>query len=96
MFSYRLERPFKNCPKKPKLFLMALKYPELKYIHGLDWLVCRGTAGKNIYFCRFATLHWLLAVNVSKHQGCQIPNLGNFWRALEWKMLLYFMVIRNI
>jgi hypothetical protein len=24
------------------------------------------------------------------------PNLGKFWRALEWKMLLYFMTIWNI
>jgi hypothetical protein len=23
----------------------------------------------------------------------KIPILGKFWRALEWKMLLYFMVI---
>jgi hypothetical protein len=37
------------------------------------------------------------------HQGCQMvcfqtknPNLGKFWRALEWKMLVYFMLIRNI
>jgi hypothetical protein len=36
-------------------------------------------------------------------QGCQMvcfqtknTNLGNFWRALEWKMLVYFMVIWNI
>jgi hypothetical protein len=36
-------------------------------------------------------------------QGCQMvhsqtknPNLGKFWRALEWKMLVYFMVICNI
>jgi hypothetical protein len=36
-------------------------------------------------------------------QGCQMvcfqtknPNLGNFWRALEWKMLIYFLVICNI
>jgi hypothetical protein len=36
-------------------------------------------------------------------QGCQMvcfqtknPNLGKFWMALEWKMLLYFMVIWNI
>jgi hypothetical protein len=33
-------------------------------------------------------------------QGCQMvyfqtknPNLGTFWRALEWKMLVYFMAI---
>jgi hypothetical protein len=33
-------------------------------------------------------------------QGCQMvcfrtknPNLGKFWRALEWKMLVYFMAI---
>jgi hypothetical protein len=24
------------------------------------------------------------------------PNLGMFWRALEWKMLLYILVISNI
>jgi hypothetical protein len=24
------------------------------------------------------------------------PNLGKFWSALEWKMLLYFMTIWNI
>jgi hypothetical protein len=36
-------------------------------------------------------------------QGCQMayfptkdPNLGKFWRALEWKMLVYFIVIWNI
>jgi hypothetical protein len=36
-------------------------------------------------------------------QGCQMvyfptknPNLGKFWRALEWKMLVYFMTICNI
>jgi hypothetical protein len=26
----------------------------------------------------------------------QNPNLGKFCRALDWKMLLYFMAIRNI
>jgi hypothetical protein len=36
-------------------------------------------------------------------QGCQMvyfqtknPNLGKFWRALDWKMLIYFMAIWNI
>jgi hypothetical protein len=24
------------------------------------------------------------------------PNLGKFWKALEWKMLVYFMVMWNI
>jgi hypothetical protein len=35
--------------------------------------------------------------------GCQMvciqtknPNLGKFWRALEWKMLVYFTAIWNI
>jgi hypothetical protein len=23
------------------------------------------------------------------------PNFGKFWRALDWKMLIYFMIIRN-
>jgi hypothetical protein len=26
----------------------------------------------------------------------QNPNLGKFWRALDWKMLMYFMAIWNI
>jgi hypothetical protein len=36
-------------------------------------------------------------------KGCQMvwfqtknPHLGKFWRALEWKMMVYFMVIWNI
>jgi hypothetical protein len=36
-------------------------------------------------------------------QGCQmvcfqtkIPDLGKFWMALDWKMLIYFMAIWNI
>jgi hypothetical protein len=36
-------------------------------------------------------------------QGCQMvyfqtknPNLGRFWRALYWKMTIYFMAIWNI
>jgi hypothetical protein len=36
-------------------------------------------------------------------QGCQMvcfqtknPNLGKFWKALEWKMLVYLMVIWNM
>jgi hypothetical protein len=24
------------------------------------------------------------------------PNLGKFWRALDWKMFIYFMAILNI
>jgi hypothetical protein len=24
------------------------------------------------------------------------PNLGNFWRTLDWKMLIYFIAIWNI
>jgi hypothetical protein len=26
----------------------------------------------------------------------QNPNLGKLWRALDWKMLIYFMAILNI
>jgi hypothetical protein len=26
----------------------------------------------------------------------KIPNLGKFWRAFEWEMLVYFMTIWNI
>jgi hypothetical protein len=39
----------------------------------------------------------------SRKQGCQMvffrtnnPNLGKFWMAFEWKMMVYFMVIWNI
>jgi hypothetical protein len=39
----------------------------------------------------------------SVDQGCQMvsfqtknPNLGKFWRALDWKMLIYFTAIWNI
>jgi hypothetical protein len=42
-------------------------------------------------------------MNVGTEQGCQMVcfqtqknNLGKFWRALEWKILVYFMVIWNI
>jgi hypothetical protein len=38
-----------------------------------------------------------------EEQGCQMvyfqaknPNLGKFWRALDWKMFTYLMAIRNI
>jgi hypothetical protein len=37
------------------------------------------------------------------HQGCQMlyfqtkkASLGKFWRPLQWKMLIYFMVIRSM
>jgi hypothetical protein len=39
----------------------------------------------------------------SVQQGCQMvsfqtknPNLGKFWRAQDWKMLIYFKAIWNI
>jgi hypothetical protein len=39
----------------------------------------------------------------SKHQGCQMvcfqtknPDLGKFWRVLQWKILVYFMTIWSI
>jgi hypothetical protein len=42
-------------------------------------------------------------VQVSLQQGCQMvcfqtksTNLGKFWRALDWKMFIYFMAIWNI
>jgi hypothetical protein len=44
-----------------------------------------------------------LLIGMGEAQGCQmvycqtkIPDLGTFWRALEWKMLLYFMIMWNI
>jgi hypothetical protein len=36
----------------------------------------------------------------NQDQGCRMvyfhTNLGKFWRALEWKMLVYFMITWNI
>jgi hypothetical protein len=44
-----------------------------------------------------------LVFDQSLEQGCQMvyfqtknPNLGKFWRALDWTMLIYFMTIWNI
>jgi hypothetical protein len=41
---------------------------------------------------------WTDFVFLSYRQGCQMvsfqtknPNLGKFWRALEWKRLVFFM-----
>jgi hypothetical protein len=40
---------------------------------------------------------------MSRNQGCQMvcfqnknPNLGKFWSALDWKLLINFMAIWNI
>jgi hypothetical protein len=42
-------------------------------------------------------------LSCSARQGCQmvcfqtkIPNLGKLWRALVWKLLVYFKTIWNI
>jgi hypothetical protein len=44
-----------------------------------------------------------LVKDIRGNQGCQmvylqtkIPILGKFWMALEWKMLVHFMIISNI
>jgi hypothetical protein len=37
-----------------------------------------------------------LRVKKTHFQGCPNPSLGKFWRALDWKMLIYFMAIWNI
>jgi hypothetical protein len=49
---------------------------------------------ENTVFCK---------LSLQKDQGCQMvsfqtenPNLGKFWRALERRMLIYFMTILNI
>jgi hypothetical protein len=53
-------------------------------------------------FSRGETLPDLSTSFKGQNQGCQMvyfntknPNLGIFWRALEWKMLVYFMTIVN-
>jgi hypothetical protein len=46
---------------------------------------------------------WNFVLKSLFHQGCQMvsfqtknPNLGKFWKALDWKMLKYFRAIWNI
>jgi hypothetical protein len=46
---------------------------------------------------------WKIGFRASVQQGCQIvcfqtknPNLGKFWSALEWKMLVHVMVISMV
>jgi hypothetical protein len=53
-------------------------------------------------FHRLAAGHEFLNGRRIERWGCQMvcfqtknPNLGKFWRALDWKMLIYFMPIRN-
>jgi hypothetical protein len=48
------------------------------------------------------TLTSEIKIPLPNHQGCQKvyfqiknPNLGKFWRALKWKMFVYFMTIWN-
>jgi hypothetical protein len=45
----------------------------------------------------------LLLVYLGSDQGCLMvcfqtknPNLGKFWRVLQWKILVYFMIIWSI
>jgi hypothetical protein len=45
----------------------------------------------------------IFLTSVYAYQGCQMvsfqiknPNLGKFWRALDWKMLIYCMALWNI
>jgi hypothetical protein len=45
----------------------------------------------------------LIANVPALNEGCQMvnfvtknPNLGKFWKALDWKMFIYFKVIWNI
>jgi hypothetical protein len=45
---------------------------------------------------------WTFGIWDTWEQGCQMvyfqtenPNLGKFWRALEWKRLVYYMAIWN-
>jgi hypothetical protein len=44
--------------------------------------------------------HLIVTCSEAREQGCQMvyfqtknPDLGKFWRVLEWKMLVYFTVI---
>jgi hypothetical protein len=64
------------------------------------------TRGENYFqfqFTETVILRESCHVFCSVPQGCQTvcfqtknPNLGKFWRALDWKMLIYFMDIWNI
>jgi hypothetical protein len=69
--------------------------------------ICR-VGGYTLFFGAWAASH---STETHEHkqtfhspeQGCQVacfqtknPNLGKFWRALDWNMLIFFMVIWNI
>jgi hypothetical protein len=52
--------------------------------------------------CQQVFCSWFLCAS-AMGQGCQMvyfqtksPNLGKFWRVLQWKMLVYFMSVWNI
>jgi hypothetical protein len=56
-----------------------------------------------VHFSRFGMLYQEKSGNPAYNPGCQMvsfqtknPNLGKYWRALDWKMLIYFMAIWNI
>jgi hypothetical protein len=51
----------------------------------------------------FGANTFLSDAHLPLEQGCQMVsfqtkahNLGKFWRALDWKMLIYFMAVWNI
>jgi hypothetical protein len=68
-----------------------------------------GTAPYFLFFCRSAQqvrtgdAGQPTSKNLAYNQGCQMvcfqtknPNLGRFWRTVDWKMFKYFMTIWNI
>jgi hypothetical protein len=64
------------------------------------WLCIPSTVPRRLGYCQYESLTFLLPYI---HQGCQVvyfhtknPNLGKFWRVLQWKMLEYFMAVWNI
>jgi hypothetical protein len=58
---------------------------------------------KLLFAINYETFSWEEGQPRSQTQGRQMvyfqtknPNLGKFWRVLQWKMLAYFMVIWSI
>jgi hypothetical protein len=74
----------------------------------LSFVPCDGIRSRaeraNMFFSfRKLPLQWLTVVTSTRNQGCRMvyfqtenPNLDKFGRALDRRMLIYFMGIHNI
>jgi hypothetical protein len=72
-------------------------------IHRHCCMIERFFPNKKKYFFKFTMLRMALKLTIVRlatgHPVCfhnKTPNLGQFWRVLDWKILVYFTTIGNI